>query len=251
MLFKKILFAGIVINFFVNFVHVAAKDDVVALLKNIDELYRSDTSNVKIEMDVITPNWSRTLKMELWTKGMHYTFVRIESPRKERGVSSLKRGVHMWNYFPKINKVIKIPPSMMMGSWMGSDFTNDDLVKNSSLVKDYATKILHSKSDVIKLELIPKEGTVSLWGKIQILIDAKTKIPLKQEFFDEKGEKIRMMNFLDIKQIGGKTIPTTLELIPLNSGKKGHKTLVRYIKASFDIKIPDSIFTRANLQKRR
>ena len=114
-----------------------ADEKAAALLKEIDELYRSATSISTMKMEIVTPNWQRTLEMQSWTVGMEDTFIRILSPRKDRGVATLKKGNEMWNYFPKINKVIKVPPSMMMGSWMGSDFTNDDLVKEASLVDDY------------------------------------------------------------------------------------------------------------------
>ena len=116
---------------------VFAETEAVSLLKKIDELYRSDSSISTMKMRIVTPNWNRTLELQSWTIGMDDTFIRILSPKKDRGVATLKKGREMWNYFPKINKVIKVPPSMMMGSWMGSDFTNDDLVREVSLVKEY------------------------------------------------------------------------------------------------------------------
>ena len=204
-----------------------------------------------MEMEVTTPNWSRTIKMDMWTKGLDYSFVRINAPRKDKGVSSLKRDKDMWNFFPKINKVIKIPPSMMMGSWMGSDFTNDDLVKDSSLIDDYKAVFSDLKKDIVTITLTPSKNMASLWGKILIFVDKKSMLPTKQEFFDEKGVKIRVMYFKDVKLMGGRMIPATLELIPLTKSKKGNKTLIRYIEAKFDVDVPNSVFTRTNLQKRR
>lgn len=220
-------------------------------LKQLDLLYRSNSSHSQIEMEVTTPNWSRVLKMLIWTKGLDYTFVRLTAPRKDKGVASLKRKNQMWNFFPKINKVIKIPSSMMMGSWMGSDFTNDDLVKNSTLVDDYLSQIIKADASIRVISLIPKKDTVSLWGRILIQIDTKTELPIKQEYFDEKLKLIRVMKFLDVKKMGGKLIPTTLELIPMTSSKKGHKTIVRYKTINFNATNSMSIFTRNNLQKRR
>jgi outer membrane lipoprotein-sorting protein len=222
------------------------------LLQIVDNLYRTKGSVVKIAMSVETPRWSRTMKMDMWSKGMDYTLVRIRTPKKDRGVSTLKREKEMWNFFPKINKVIKVPSSMMMGSWMGSDFTNDDLVKDSSLINDYKYKMVKAKDNkTIAIELVPKKGTVSLWGKILLVIDSSTHLPSRQEFFDERGEFIRVMNFKDVKKIGGKLIPTTLELIPQTSSKKGHKTTVKYIEAKFNVDVPMKTFTRIHLQKRR
>jgi outer membrane lipoprotein-sorting protein len=131
-----------------------SNEEAVTLLKKIDELYRSDNSISTMKMSIITPNWQRTLEMQSWTIGMNDTFIRILSPKKDRGVATLKKGREMWNYFPKINKVIKVPPSMMMGSWMGSDFTNDDLVREVSLVKEYHVE-KEDYEDKHRLILIP------------------------------------------------------------------------------------------------
>lgn len=223
----------------------SAKD----LIKKIDELYRSSGSIGKMEMEITTPNWKRTVDMDMWTKGMNYTFVRILSPRKDRGVSSLKRKNQMWNFFPKINKVIKIPPSMMMGSWMGSDFTNDDLVKESSLIEDYDCSITGTVENTVIISLKPKKDTISLWGDIVIYINKKNTLPVKEEFFDERGEKIRVMYFKEIKKFGERLIPSTMELVPLK--KEGHRTIVRYKEIKFDADVPDNIFSITNLQKRR
>ncbi|MCB9228177.1 MAG: outer membrane lipoprotein-sorting protein [Deltaproteobacteria bacterium] len=219
------------------------------LLRKVDDLYRSKGSQGQIEMELITPDWSRTLKMDMWTRGMDYTFVRIREPRKDKGVSSLKRQNDMWNFFPKINKVIKVPPSMMMGSWMGSDFTNDDLVRNSSLVRDYVIVSSSNEGDHVSIVLKPQEQTVSVWGKIRIVISQKNQIPLQQEFYDERDQKMRILYFKDVRQFGNRIIPATMELEPLN--QKGHKTIIRYVSAQFDTDVPESTFTLTNLQKRR
>ena len=131
-----------------------SNEDAITLLKKIDELYRSDNSISTMKMSIVTPNWQRTLEMQSWTVGMDDTFIRILSPKKDRGVATLKKGREMWNYFPKINKVIKVPPSMMMGSWMGSDFTNDDLVREVSLVKESMRWIGYNANS-----LIPTQAT--------------------------------------------------------------------------------------------
>lgn len=224
--------------------------NVDTILDKVDELFRSDTSYGNMRMEIETPHWKRTLVMEMWTKGMDYTFVVIKSPRKDKGVSTLKRKNEMWNYFPKINKVIKIPPSMMMGSWMGSDLTNDDLVKESSLRKDYNSK-LEDKGKKYFITLTPKASTISVWGKIEIIVDKSSLLPEKQIFYDEKNIAIREINFKDIKKLGGKTIPVIMEIIPLTEDKKGNKTVMIYEDMTFNLKIKDTVFTRQNLQKRR
>jgi outer membrane lipoprotein-sorting protein len=223
--------------------------DIKSLVKKIDELYRSDSSIADVEMEVKTPHWKRTMKMQMWSKGKKRTFIVIKSPRKDAGIATLKKGKEMWNYFPKTNKVIKIPPSMMMGSWMGSDFTNDDLVKDTTLENDYKCKMLPEEAGLYVIECIPNKETISVWGKVVSKVDKKSSLVTEQAFYDEKGRKKRLMEFSDIRNIGGKTIPTTMKLIPLN--KKDKYTIVKFTKAKFNIYIKESIFTRKNLQKRR
>jgi outer membrane lipoprotein-sorting protein len=224
-----------------------ANTDAAELLKKMDELFRSQSSISTMKMQIITPNWQRTLEMQSWTLGMDDTFIRVLSPRKDRGVATLKKDKEMWNYFPKINKVIKVPPSMMMGSWMGSDFTNDDLVREVSLVKEYDVS-KKSEGENYRLTLIPKENTVTVWGKIEFIVNQQTILPLEQSYFNEKGEKVRTLIFSEIRDFSGKKIPAIMTMIPLN--KTGHKTVIEYVEAEFNSDIGDNIFTLRNLQKR-
>ena len=188
--------------------------------------------------------------MNMWTQGIKKTFVRITSPKKDVGISTLKRDKELWNFFPKINKVIKIPPSMMMGSWMGSDFTNDDMVKEATLLDDYNAKLINEDDkDFYHIELKPKEQTVTVWGKIELRINKISEIVDQEIFYSEKNEKIRVMELKDVKNLGGKMIPATIVLTPVK--RPGQFTIIRYLKATFDTDIKNSIFTRKNLQKRR
>ena len=224
--------------------------DVEKIVNYIDQLYRSKTSYADMEMHIVTPHYERTLKMLVWTKGMDRTFIRITSPKKERGVATLRIKNEMWNYLPKIKKVMKISPSMMMGSWMGSDFSNDDLVKESSMQEDYTYKIItpdDATPDLIYIELIPNEDSTIVWGKIVSAVRSSDYIPVWQHFYDEKGKLMRILNYKDIKTFGSKTIPSVMEMIPQN--KQGHKTIIRWNDGNFDTKIEDSIFSRRNLQK--
>lgn len=146
---------------------------------------------------------------------------------------------------------MKISPSMMMGSWMGSDFTNDDLVRESSLIDDYTYQMVtpeEASEDLLYVELIPKEDSAIVWGKIITAVRANDYIPMWQRFYDEKGKLMRVLNFKEVKKFGGKTVPSVMEMIPQN--RDGHKTFVRWVNAKFDTKIDDKVFTRRNLQKR-
>ena len=224
-------------------------ENAADLLRRVDELYRSDTSEALIRMQIVTPNWERTMEMRIWTKGMENTFIRILAPKKDRGVATLKLDDEMWNYFPKIDKAIKVPPSMMMSSWMGSDFTNDDLVKEASLADDYFIEREDGETS-ITMSLTPKEETVTVWGKIVVVVDKATLLPLEQSYFNERGEKVRIMRFLETKDFGGRQLPSKMEMTPLNSSKEGNKTIIFYDELKLDVEIDEEIFTWRNLKKR-
>lgn len=217
------------------------------LLRQVDALYRASTSEARIRMQIVTPNWERTLEMQVWSQGMENTFIRILAPKKDRGVATLKLEEEMWNYFPKIDKVIKVPPSMMMSSWMGSDFTNDDLVKEASLADDYVVT-REDDDGTIALTLTPREQTVTVWAKIEVVVDATTLLPLEQSYYNERGEKVRVMQFLETKDFGGRELPSKLEMVPLN--KEGYKTVIYYDDLQLDVTLDEDIFTWRNLKSR-
>lgn len=175
------------------------------------------------------------------------TFIRILAPKKDRGVTTLKLDTEMWNYFPKVNKTIKVPPSMMMSSWMGSDFTNDDLVKEASLADDYDV----SREDdgcMTTLTLVPKEETVTVWAKIESVVDLEKLLPVEQRYYNERGEKVRTMTFSDLKDFSGHMLPGKLEMVPHN--KEGHKTVIFYDDLKLNVELDDDLFTWAKLKER-
>ncbi len=226
-----------------------ANNELSSLIKKVDSLFRSSTSHSEMEMTIKTPHYKRTLSMEVWTRGMDYTFALIKSPRKDKGIATLKRKNEMWNYFPKINKVMKVPPSMMLSSWMGSDFSNDDLVKENTLVDEYDGSITSRSEEQIVATLVPKASSKTLWGKIVIYVKPTSLLPIKQEFYDEKMIKIRTMSFYDVKKMGGKSIPSKMVLVPHH--KEGRSTTLIYKTMEFELPLDKSVFTRKNLQKRR
>ena len=218
------------------------------LIDQMEQLYRGDSSDATITMVVETPQYQRTLTMTGRSMGKELAFFRILSPRKDRGVTTLKRDQEMWNYFPKINKVIKVPPSMMMGSWMGSDFTNDDLVKETQLIDAYHLS-LRETPDEYQVTLTPKEQTVTVWGKIDYIIAKQPLLPTAQIFYDDDGEKIRELSFSDPKDFDGKLMPSVLEMRPLN--KQGHLTRVIYDAITFNPPdVSEDTFTMRNLKSR-
>jgi outer membrane lipoprotein-sorting protein len=230
----------------------APAQNVREVVRKIDELYRSNASSSEVEMAIVTPHWQRTIRMKIWTEGKEKTFIRITSPPKEAGVATLRLGSEMWNYLPRANKVIKIPPSMMMSSWMGSDFTNDDLVKEYTLLDDYDYEFTYpqdARPDMIYVALKPKEGIPVVWGKIIVAAKKESYIPVWERYYDEKGRLMRIIDFKDVEQMGGRLIATVMELVPQN--KEGQRTVLQYLRAEFDASLPDEIFTLRNLHSNK
>ncbi len=222
--------------------------DVDSLVHEVDRLYRAQSAYAKIEMEIVTPHWQRTLSMVSWSEGIKKTFIRITAPAREKDVATLRVDNEMWNYLPKANKVMKIPPSMMMGSWMGSDFTNDDLVKESSLFDDYSYDFIEPDSadpNLYYIKCIPHKDAPVVWGSIVIAVTKDDHLPEWQKYYDEKGELIRIMSYSDIKTVDKRTLPTTLEMVPQN--KEGHRTIIRYLDLKFNVKLDPETFTLRNL----
>ncbi|TYB92880.1 MAG: outer membrane lipoprotein-sorting protein, partial [Kosmotoga sp.] len=172
------------------------KDNDLArnILDKVDKLYRSESSYALMEMTIVTPHWERTLKMKTWSEGMDKTFIRIIEPKKEEGVGTLRIENQMWNYLPKTNKVMKIPPSMMMASWMGSDFTNDDLVSEYTFVEDYEfnmTEVENPDPDLYYVKAVPKPDRPIVWGHIILAVKKDSFMPVWEKYFDEKGRLMR------------------------------------------------------------
>lgn len=219
------------------------------VVDKIDRLYRSEASYADVEMEIVTPHWQRTLAMKVWTKSMDKTLVRIISPKKEAGVATLRVDNEMWNYLPKTGKVIKVPPSMMMSSWMGSDFTNDDLVKESSYLDDYTYRLVpkpDGEEELIYVELQPKEDSPTVWASIILAVQRSDYLPVRQEFYDDRGDLMRVLSFSDVRDMGGRTIPRVMEMEPQT--EQGHSTVVRYATVEFAADVPDEIFSLRNLR---
>lgn len=227
---------------------VSADDRAIEIIDAVEELYRGESSFARMTMIVETPQYQRTMEMESSSIGTEKAFIRILAPRKDRGIATLKLDLQMWNYLPKINKVIKVPPSMMMGSWMGSDFTNDDLVKQTTLTEEYSLT-MEEADDQYRIILVPKSNTVTVWGKIDYVVNKEPLMPLTQNFYDDNGRLIRKMEFSEPREIANLLIPTRMEMIPMN--KEGHKTIIIYDELQFNPpEVDESVFTLRNLRSR-
>lgn len=217
----------------------------------LDSLYRSESSYSEMQMHVTTPNWERTLDMKVWTEGMDKTFIRIVSPAREAGMATLRIGNEMWNYLPNTNSIMRIPPSMMMGSWMGSDFTNDDLVRETTFFDDYDydwTRIEDSREGMLYIELTPHSDAPVVWGSVICCIREDDLLPVWMRYYDEDGALMRVMEYRDYTQMGGRTIPRIMELVPQN--EEGSTTLT-LLEADFDVDVDPDIFSMRNLRSQQ
>jgi hypothetical protein len=225
---------------------LTAKD----VISRSDKLFRGESNHSILTMKIFRPDWSRELSMKLWSKGDEYSLILITAPARDKGTVFLKRGREMWQWAPSIQRVIKIPPSMMNQSWMGSDFTNDDLVKEASVVNDYTHRFLSDTAvgdtAMYRIEMVPKPDAPVVWDKIIEWIAKSTFIQRRVEYFDETGRMVNIMETKNIKKMGGRIIPTYLEMIPID--KKDHKTIIEYQSIEFNMPMQESFFSLQNMK---
>jgi len=219
--------------------------DANKILKNSEEKITGIKSSYQEMMiKIVRPKWSKEMTMKGWSIGEDYFTSVILSPAKEKGIVFLKRENEVWNYIPSIERTIKLPPSMMMQNWMGTDFTNDDLVQRSSITDDYANTVIGNEIidglDCWIIELIPNEDAAVVWGKLVMWIDKRDYMQLKTQFFDEYDEMVSVMTGKAIKNFDGKKLPAIIEFVPLD--KEGNKTIVERLVWKFDIDINERFF---------
>ena len=215
-------------------------------------MYGKKTYSV-ITMTITKPTWSRTVSMKAWSIEPDFSIVYILEPARDKGSVTLKRKNEVWNWIPNIQKTIKIPPSMMLASWMGSDFTNDDLVRQSSVVNDYVHTLRGEEAfggfECYKIELVPNPDAGVVWGKIITWISKKGYMQLKEEFYDEDGVLVRTMIGSKPKLFDGHLLPSYSEMIPHN--KPGNKTSFETIELDFDVNITPEFFSIQNMSRLR
>ena len=223
--------------------------DADDIIKRVEDNLNGKTAFMKITMKVKTARSERTLKMESWSIGKEKSFIKINYPLKDKGITFLKIDNAMWQYVPRIEKIIKIPSSMMMQSWMGSDFTHDDLVKESSISDDYHKKILAENESGYEIELLPLEDAPVVWGRIVMAISKEHFLPVQVRYFDEDGKEVRILHYLDVKYFGDRIYPSRWLMQPLGERKAGHQTIVEISDALFDREISESYFTKRALKR--
>lgn len=180
--------------------------DAKAVIERVETLLWGKSMQGDISMDITTPRWRRTMRLKVWMIRPNQSFVRVSAPAKEAGIGSLRIGSEMWNYMPSVERVVKIPRSVMLLPWMGSDFHQHDMVKQSSAINDYTHKIFGTEiiegQPALQIEAVPKADAAVVLGRIVYLVRKEDFMPLKQSYFSERGELVQVLTFGDIKRIG-------------------------------------------------
>ena len=221
--------------------------DVEALVRQVEQQYMGASSRAQTTMLVKTSHWERSLEMEAWSLDRDYFLVRIIEPAKERDVATLKRFREVWNYLPKVDRVIKVPPSMMGGSWMGSHITNDDLVKANHIEKDYNLRLIEETDTYFLVECLPKADAAVVWGKIVYRINKTPQVPEQIDYYDEEMVRVREIHFDDVQQIGDRIVPMRLTVLPLE--KPDEQTILHYRELVFDLPLDENYFSLRTLKK--
>ena len=223
------------------------------IVQKANDQLRGQSSTATMSMEIIRPDWSRTVTMKTWASGEQYSLMLITAPARDKGMSILKRDKEIWNWQPTIEKVIKLPPSMMMQRLMGSDFTNDDLVRQSSIVEDYDHQLLGMEEIEARncyiIEFTPKPEAPVVWGKLKMWIDKENYLQMKSEFYDEDDYLVNSMFGKDVHEMGGRILTTKLELVPAD--EEGNKTVITYEDIEFDVDLQEKFFTVQNMKRVR
>ncbi|CCO44504.1 conserved hypothetical protein [Vibrio nigripulchritudo SOn1] len=223
------------------------------IIERSDQQMRGESSYTVSTMNIVRPDWTRSMSMKSWSKGQDLSLVLVTAPAKDKGTSSLKRYREMWNWLPGIERVIKIAPSMLGQSWMGSDFTNDDLINQSSIVVDYTHELLGSETfdhaDMWLIEATAKPDAPVVWSKVKLWISQKTFLQRKVEFYDEFDELVNTLSTYEVKELGGRMVSTRMEMVPAD--KPGQKTEMITHDAQFDFEIDSDFFSQSQMKALR
>ena len=244
---------GVLIGLVLFPITVSAQTSETAeeIINRVDRLLRGDSSHGVARMEVVTENWERGLTMEIWSLGVDYSLVRVQAPAREAGTATLKATEDIWNYLPKVDRAIKIPASMMAGAWMGSHFTNDDLVRESQLIEDYFIELTYDGDrdgvTVWEFRLTPKPEAAVVWGHVDYQVRQADYMPIWTRFYAEDGELARTMRYSEFTNLGGRTVPAVMEMVPAD--KPSETTKIIYEQLVFDIDIDQSFFSLRNLQR--
>jgi outer membrane lipoprotein-sorting protein len=221
------------------------------IVRKADDKFNGEKSSYSVmSMTIIRPGWQRTIEFKSWTLGKDYALTLITNPAKEAGQTFLKRGSEMWSWNPSISRLIKLPPSLMSQGWMGSDYTNDDILKESSVVNDYTHEIAGDETIgnrlCYRIKMVAKEDAAVVWGHQIWWIDKNDMLVLKAELYDEDGYLVRTETGSEIREMDGRLIPSRLELLPVE--EKDNKTIVEIKEIRFNMPVNENFFSQQNMK---
>ncbi|MDH5643277.1 MAG: outer membrane lipoprotein-sorting protein [Gemmatimonadota bacterium] len=230
---------------------VLGQETAREIVDRVDRLWRGGSSRGVIGMEIVTEHWTRSLEMEVWSLGNDYALVRVLRPRREAGTATLKADQEVWNYLPRVDRTIKLPASLMSSSWMGSHFTNDDLVKESRIIDDYDIEIsfdgVRDGVDIWEFELTPKPEAPVVWGRIVEEIRKDDLMPVWVHYYDDLGDLARTVTFSEYRNMGGRLVPAVMVVTPTD--KPDESTTLIYSELEFDIDIDEDFFSLQRLRQ--
>ncbi len=229
-----------------------AEPDASQIIRDAVDHWRGLSSYSEMTMVIHRPDWERSMTMQGWTKGDERSLIRVLEPRKDRGNATLTDDNTMWSYSPRINRVIKIPSSMMGQSWMGSDFSNKDVARADDIVDQYDHTILSETDEegvvVFEIESIPHEEAAVVWGR-EVLRIREDHVVLSHAFFDQDGELVKTLKSLEIVEMGGRTIASRQRMVKVDEPDEWTEIAVNDVQ--YELELRDSLFTLSNLRNPR
>ncbi|WP_417346831.1 outer membrane lipoprotein-sorting protein [Ferrimonas sp.] len=227
--------------------------EALEIVRLSDQQMRGDSSYSEMTMTIVRPEWKRTMTMKSWTKGQDLSLVLVTAPARDKGSASLRRYREMWNWVPGIERVIKIAPSMLGQSWMGSDFTNDDLINQSSIVVDYRHQLLGEalieNQPCWVIDAIARDDAPVVWSRVKLWIAKESFLQRRVEFYDEFNERVNTLTTSEVKTLGGRQIATLMEMAPAD--KPGQLTRIETHQAEFDFPIKEAFFSQSQMKQLR
>jgi len=226
-----------------------AKNEATEIIRRGEQRMRGLSTQAQMEMIVRKADFRRRMEVRAWTSGNQMALVEILVPAKDAGVTSLRRADQMWNYLPKVDQTVRVPVSLMLQPWMGSDFTNDDLMKASSLVRDYTHRIAkrNKKDRTVLIECLPKPDAPVVWGRVYYWARTEDSLPVKQAYYDEAGKLVRTLWFDKFRKMDDRVIPTSVTVRP--AGNSNEYTTVLYKRVLYDRELPSSLFDRDRIRQ--
>lgn len=245
---KRVVFAFCLLGLIAMSVSAQSAEEIV---REAYKKMEGESSRAEITMQIVRPSWERSVSMKSWSLGEDFSLILITAPARDEGTSFLMRNNEIWNWLPDVNRTIKMPPSMMSQSWMGSDFSNNDLVRESSVITDYTYQMLEDETvdgyDCYVIEMIPKPEAPIVWARVVSYISKDEYLNLRAEYFDEDETLIRIMTGSEVQELGGRLIPTKMEMIPVE--EEGNRTIITYQDIEFDIDISEDFFSIQNMKR--